>query len=88
MAYVYILESLKSGRYYIGCSNDVERRLKKHNAGVVQATKKHRPFGLRLKQEFQNITEARQVEAKLKRLKRRDYIQRAIENQKIEFRNR
>ena len=86
MTYVYILESEKTGRYYIGCSDDIEERLKKHNMGMVEATKKFRPFQLKLKQEFQNLTEARAVEARLKKLKRKDYIKKAIKNQNIRFR--
>ena len=85
MPYVYILESEKTGRYYIGCSHDVEERLKKHNMGMVEATRKFRPFQLKLKQEFQNLTEARQIEVRLKKLKRKDYIRKAIENQNIQF---
>ena len=86
MIFVYILESKKSGRYYIGCTSDVEKRLDKHNLGLVEATKKFRPYELKLKQAFQNISEARKVEARLKRLKRKDYLQKAIVNQNIRFR--
>jgi len=39
--YVYILESIKDGRYYIGSTLDVEKRLKFHNAGK-QRSKKYR----------------------------------------------
>ncbi|HWJ92022.1 MAG TPA: GIY-YIG nuclease family protein [Flavisolibacter sp.] len=32
--YVYILKSLKDGKFYIGCTTDVEARLRFHNGGL------------------------------------------------------
>ncbi len=86
MAYVYILESEKSGRYYIGSSDNVEKRLSRHNAGLVEATRRYGSFKLKFKQKFRDEAEARQIEAKLKRLKRKDYIKKIIESQTIRFR--
>ena len=37
--YVYILKSLKDGKYYIGCTSDVEARLQFHNSGLQWSTK-------------------------------------------------
>ncbi|NWG13301.1 MAG: GIY-YIG nuclease family protein, partial [Acidobacteria bacterium] len=31
--YVYILQSLADGRYYIGQTSDLQNRLQRHNAG-------------------------------------------------------
>lgn len=38
--YVYIIESLVDGTYYKGYSNDYERRLAEHNAGLSEYTSK------------------------------------------------
>jgi putative endonuclease len=38
--YVYIIESLVDGTYYNGYSNDYERRLVEHNAGLSEYTSK------------------------------------------------
>ncbi|MDP2918981.1 MAG: GIY-YIG nuclease family protein, partial [Dehalococcoidia bacterium] len=35
MFYVYILQSEKSGRYYIGSTGDIPTRLAQHNAGAT-----------------------------------------------------
>lgn len=86
MSYVYILESLTSGKYYIGSTENVEARLKKHNSRQVFSTKPYVPYKLAFKQKFENISEARRIEVKLKRLKRKDYIRKIIENRKIELR--
>ncbi|MEI6479299.1 MAG: GIY-YIG nuclease family protein [bacterium] len=33
MWFVYILKSLKDGRYYIGSTSDIEKRVERHNHG-------------------------------------------------------
>jgi putative endonuclease len=45
--YVYILESLDSLHFYVGMTDDLRARLKKHNAGEVPHTSKFRPWRLR-----------------------------------------
>ena len=37
--WVYILRSEKNGDIYIGSSEDVENRFKRHNSGLVRSTK-------------------------------------------------
>ena len=45
--FVYVLLSLKDGRYYIGCTNQLpEERLQQHNAGSTESTRNRRPFEL------------------------------------------
>ncbi len=46
MFYVYILFSKKDQNLYIGCTNDLKRRVEQHNKGVVRATKSRRPLKL------------------------------------------
>lgn len=41
---VYILKSLKDGNFYIGRTNDFDRRFKEHNSGKVQSTKSRLPL--------------------------------------------
>ncbi len=38
MFFVYILKSKKDGELYIGYTNDLRKRLKEHNLGLVEAT--------------------------------------------------
>jgi putative endonuclease len=42
--YVYILQSLKDGGYYIGETQNVEARLEFHNGGKQRSTRGRRPF--------------------------------------------
>jgi len=46
MFYVYILQSKKDDDLYVGFTNDIKRRLFKHNSGKVFSTKARRPFKL------------------------------------------
>ncbi len=46
MFYTYILRSRKDGRLYVGSTADVEKRLARHNRGLVRATKHRRPLEL------------------------------------------
>jgi predicted GIY-YIG superfamily endonuclease len=38
MWYVYILESGKDSKHYIGSTNDLNRRIEEHNNGFVEST--------------------------------------------------
>ena len=42
--FVYILQSLKDGKYYVGETFNVEARLHFHNAGLQRSTKHRCPF--------------------------------------------
>jgi putative endonuclease len=42
--YSYRLKSLKDGRFYYGSTEDIDKRLNKHNKGDVKSTKHRRPL--------------------------------------------
>jgi len=44
MFYVYVLQSLKDKKLYIGFSTDLRKRIKDHNSGGTKSTKTRRPF--------------------------------------------
>ncbi len=46
MYYVYFLKSLENNDLYIGSTENVNNRLKKHNNGQVKSTKFYRPWQL------------------------------------------
>ncbi len=79
MAYVYILKS-DSGKYYIGSTLNLSTRLRHHKGGFTPSTKRLGQMNLVLKQEYSNLKEARFIEAKLKRLKRKDYIEKIVKD--------
>ena len=44
--YVYVLESQKDGKFYVGYTKDLQKRLEEHNNGRVPSTKERRPMTL------------------------------------------
>ena len=78
MCWVYILKSLKDGRFYIGSTPDLDDRLKRHSEGRVKATKHRRLLELVYSEKYSNLAEARKREYQIKREKSRKYIERLI----------
>ena len=64
--FVYLLESLIDGRFYIGQTDNVEKRLKKHNDGKVFSTVRRRPLKMLGFVEVESRKEALQIEKSLK----------------------
>lgn len=58
MYYVYILQSKKDNRLYIGCTNDLRKRYKMHSQVKVPATQHRTPFKLVCYEAFTNRDEA------------------------------
>ncbi len=56
--YVYILLSLKDGKFYIGFTDKLERRLKEHKDGKVDSTKNRRPVRLIFYEAFSHRADA------------------------------
>ena len=46
MFYVYILQSIKDDKLYIGCTNNLKQRFALHNKGGVESTRDRIPFRL------------------------------------------
>jgi len=81
--YLYILESKKNGRYYVGSSFNPQKRLNEfHNEGKVMSTKHLRPLVIVFTQEYCCIRQARIVEHRLKKLKSRKVLEDMIRSGK------
>lgn len=83
--HVYILESLRNKKHYIGSTANLENRFLEHENGEVKATQYLRPWKLIFSQTFDDIKIARQVEIKLKRFKSRKIIEKIINDGRIKF---
>ncbi len=44
--YVYLIESVKKGELYIGCTSNINKRIKEHNNGLNLSTKNNIPWQL------------------------------------------
>ena len=52
MTYTYVLVSINGKKTYSGVTNDINRRVKEHNAGKVKFSRSYRPFELLLCEEY------------------------------------
>ena len=78
MYYVYILKSLKTGKYYIGYSRDVKRRLAEHNAGRTLSLRRHIPLEIVKIEEYTSYEDARKREIQIKKYKSGEAFKRLI----------
>ena len=66
---VYILQSLKNRRYYVGHTVNMMERLKKHNAGSVKSTKYGKPWKIIYTEDYSTKSEAATREVEIKKYK-------------------
>ena len=64
--YVYILDSLNGQRFYVGLTEDLRERLRKHNAGEVPHTAKFKPWAIKTAIAFRDRERAVAFEQYLK----------------------
>jgi putative endonuclease len=80
MQYVYVLQSKKDDDMYIGCTNDLRKRLKLHNSGKVKSTKLRKPFRLIYYESYLNKHDAFEREKFFKTGWGRNYVKRVLKN--------
>ncbi len=69
MYFVYILKSKRTGRYYIGYTSNLQRRLREHNNGKTKSLVKHIPLEIILVEEYKTLEESRKRERQIKSYK-------------------
>jgi len=62
MYFIYAIMSLKDHRVYVGYTEDIDRRIKEHNAGYTRSTRGNRPWVLAYIEEVKNLKEALRME--------------------------
>jgi len=65
MYFVYILQSEKDKKRYIGFSENLDRRLIEHNSGLVKSTRNRKPMKLIYFEEFKNKVDAMKREKEI-----------------------
>ncbi|WP_405251644.1 GIY-YIG nuclease family protein [Dokdonia sp. Asnod3-C12] len=73
--YIYILFSSSLNRYYIGSTNDVEERFKKHLSSNKGFTSKAKDWEVKYTESFETRSEAVQREMQIKKWKSRIMIE-------------
>ena len=77
---VYVLQSLKDKRTYVGCTHDLGNRIKEHNYGEVQSTRARKPLILIYKEKFEDKYEAFKREKHFKTSWGRRQLRKILEN--------
>ncbi len=76
--FVYILQSLIDSTYYIGSTQDLKERLKRHNEGRSKYKKAKRPWQLIYFEEFTKRSYATRWEKEIKSHKSRKWIENLV----------
>ncbi|NNE56137.1 MAG: GIY-YIG nuclease family protein [Flavobacteriales bacterium] len=74
--HVYILQSEKTNKFYVGQTFDLNSRLIRHNKGYVRSTKNGRPWAIVHHEEFSTRKEAIARELQIKSWKDRSMVER------------
>lgn len=85
MYYVYIIYSEKLDRYYVGTTDNIEKRLIEHNTDFYKNsfTSRGIPWELKLKFQSQSSEKAYKLERFIKSMKSRKFIETLIINPDI-----
>jgi len=69
MNIVYAIKSEKTGRIYIGHTNNIQNRIKEHNMGSLRSTKRDLPWNLYSYEILADRKEAMKLELRIKKSK-------------------
>jgi len=69
MGFVYILQSENSNRFYVGSTDNLERRMEEHIRGKNLATRGRGPWKLVHSEKMETLADARRREYEIKRWK-------------------
>jgi len=82
--YIYILHSEKDGNFYVGFTNNLNRRIQEYANGKVQATRNRRPLKLIYWEGCLNQQDATGREKYLKSSLGKRYIKNRLKNYLME----
>jgi putative endonuclease len=80
MVYVYVLKSLKDGKFYVGYTADLQKRMNAHETGKVLSTRSRVPFELVYYEASRSEVDALRREKYLKSTYGKRYIRNRIKN--------
>jgi putative endonuclease len=78
--YVYVLESLKDGKQYIGYTLDLRKRMGEHQRGESLATAPRRPFVLAYYEACRSEVDAKRREKYFKHSEGRRYLAKRLKD--------
>ena len=87
MYYLYVLQSRKDFRYYIGSTADLDQRIKEHNSGKTRSIRHRLPMELIYVEEYGTKREAKARELQLKSWKGGEAFKNLIEDSSRRWRD-
>ena len=82
MYQVYIIYSKSIDKYYVGYTNEIDRRIKEHNRLKGKFTDRGIPWEIIYTESFKDKNDATKREAEIKAKKSRIYIENLINSSK------
>lgn len=76
--YVYVLQSIKQGRIYIGFTKNLRKRIEEHNRGAMRSTKPYMPWKLIYYEACLNEQDAGRREQYLKKVQGQRLLKRRL----------
>ncbi len=73
--HVYVLRSQSTGRFYVGHTENLTRRISEHNNNRTPSLKNRGPWELFHSEEYSTRSEASRRERQIKQMKSRAYIE-------------
>jgi len=78
--YVYVLQSTKDGKQYIGYTSDLRKRMDQHQQGKSFATAPRRPFALVYYEACRSLVDAKRREQYFKDTGGRRYLAKRLKD--------
>ena len=76
---VYIIHSHPLDRYYVGQTNNIIKRLERHNLGYVKSTKSYIPWTLVYSEHYNSRSQAMKRESVIKAWKSKNKIRELVD---------
>ena len=67
--YVYVIKDINSGRFYVGYTSNLLKRIKEHNRGKTRSLRNRGPFELVYSEIYETRHEAYKKEQEIKKFK-------------------
>jgi len=74
MFFTYVLQSEKTGKFYVGSTGDLQSRLEEHNLGKSPYTKGRGPWKLVYNELFETVGQSCKREQEIKSWKNSKYM--------------
>ena len=81
--FVYIIESLKDGSYYVGSTQNLTERMERHNQGRSTYTKSKKPWKLVYTEEHPDRSSATKREIEVKSKKSKEFIEHLVKASRL-----